>query len=153
MVFHWRGVYGDGRGFRGAHQNDIAEMTLTAIRPMLVLASVLFATWSLIAWPTCLYFDTDTKVASLAATINLLPGWWTLILIERSRRIDPTLQIAALTANALIRLIFPVVAGGLGWYLISELQGRELELVVWSGVFYVVSLITGTTLSYRIVTS
>jgi len=120
---------------------------------MLVLAGVLFATWSLIALPACLYFETNTKAATFAATINLLPGWWTLILVERSRRIDPTLQIAALTGNALIRLIFPVVAGGLGWYLISGLEGREFELVVWSGVFYVIALIAGTTLSYRIVTS
>lgn len=128
-------------------------MTTSPIRPLLYLTVCVFAIWSLIAVPVCAYSGANLKAVNLAAMINLLPGWWTLILVTRSRRIHPTLQVAVLTGNGLIRLIFPVVAGGVGWYLISDLQDRELELVVWSGVFYVVSLIAGTTISYRIVSS
>ncbi|WP_162136214.1 hypothetical protein [Zavarzinella formosa] len=105
------------------------------------------------AAPAILFFGTDSKTTILAAVINLLPGIWTLMMAARIRAIHPTLQIAILMGSVFIRLGFAVVAGGLGWYLISDLQGHELELVIWGGVFYVVALIAETLLVHRMVST
>jgi hypothetical protein len=122
-------------------------------RPALTLSLVILGTWIVLAGAAWAAFGVALKAPSLAAVVNWLPGVWTLGLIHKSRASAPTVQIAILMGSSFIRLGLAVVGGGLGWYLISDLHGRELALVIWGGVFYVVTLVAETTLAYRMVAS
>ena len=128
-------------------------MTPSIYRPLLALSGVLLAAWLFIAWPVSHFAGRNTKPATLAMLVQLVVGLWTLRLTWRARKAEPALQVVVLAGNAMIRMIFPVVAGAFGWYLISDLQGRELELVVWFGLFGVVVLIFGSVIAGKILSS
>lgn len=122
-------------------------------RPVLWFTSVIIGFGLLTIIPTCLITQTDAKPAILAALSNWFPGVWSLRLADKSRKLVPILQIAILLGLSFVRLGLAVVTGALGWYLISDLHDRELELLLWGCAFYVVSLITGTILIHDIVSS
>ncbi len=122
-------------------------------RATLTLTAVILGTWIVLTGPAWGVFGADPRPSAFAAGVNWLPGVLTLGLICWSRTGNPTVQTATLLASSFIRLILSVVGGGLGWYLFPYLRGLALDLVVWGGIFYVVTLVTESMLVHRLVST
>lgn len=121
-------------------------------RPILLLTLCLGCGWGLIEIASIVCGYDNRKVTLLACLSSWWPSVWSIMLIDRTRKTAPIIQIGVAISISFIRLIFTVVTGALGWYLISDLQERALELMVWGVVFYVLALVVSTRLIYQMVT-
>lgn len=122
-------------------------------RSVLTITAAILGTWVVLAGPAWWIFGADPRPSFLGAAVNWLPGVLTMGLIHWTRTARPTVVTAVALGSSLIRFVFAVVGGGLGWYLIPCLRGHALELVIWGGVFYLVALVVETTLALRSVTT
>jgi len=122
-------------------------------RSVATITGAILGTWVVLAGSAWWAFGADPGASGLAAAVNWLPGMVTIGLIHWTRKARPTVVTAVALAASFIRLIFAVVGGVLGWYLIPCLRGHALELVIWGGVFYVIALVVETTLALRSVTT
>jgi hypothetical protein len=93
------------------------------------------------AGPSWLLGGDGPEVTVPAAAVCLIPNLLALSVNELVKTRSQTAQTGVLLASFLVR---PLVAIGLGlaaYYLLPDLRGRALSLLVWGALFYLILLV------------
>jgi hypothetical protein len=96
--------------------------------------------WLLIAGPAALVSDEGPQVTVPAALVCLVPNLLALGVAGLVRTTNPITQMGILLASFLIRPLLALALGFATYYLFPPLKGREVSLLVWGAVFYLIDL-------------
>jgi hypothetical protein len=105
----------------------------------IVLGAAVLA-WLLLAGPAMLLGGAGPEVTVPALVVCLAPNLLALGAAELAQARGQTVQTAVVLVSFVVR---PVVAFGLGlaaYYLLPDLQGRAVALLVWGALFYLILL-------------
>lgn len=98
--------------------------------------------WVVLAGPAMLLGGAGPEVTVPALVVCLAPNLLALGAAELVRARGQTVQTGVVLVSFVVR---PVVAFGLGlaaYYLLSDLRGRVVPLLVWGALFYLILLAT-----------
>jgi hypothetical protein len=107
---------------------------------MALVAGVTALAWLVMAGPSWLFGGDGPEVTIPAALVCLVPNLLALGVNELVKTRSQSAQTGVLLASFLIR---PLLAIGLGlavYYLLPDLHGRALSLLVWGALFYLILL-------------
>ena len=107
----------------------------------IVLGAAVLA-WVVLAGPAMLLGGAGPEVTVPALLVCLAPNLLALGAVELARARGQTVQTGVVLVSFLVR---PVAAMGLGlaaYYLLPDLRGRAVPLLVWGALFYLVLLAT-----------
>ncbi len=96
--------------------------------------------WVLLAGPAALVSDEGPAVTVPAALVCLVPNLLALGVARLVRAKDQVTQMGVLLASFLVRPLVALALGLAVYYLFPPLKGRELSLLVWGAVFYLIIL-------------
>jgi hypothetical protein len=96
--------------------------------------------WVMLAGPAALVSDEGSTVTVPAALVCLVPNLLALGVAGLVRTKSQLTQMGVLLASFLIRPLVALALGLLAYKLYPPLQGRELSLLVWGTVFYLILL-------------
>lgn len=96
--------------------------------------------WLLLALPAALVSAEGPTVTVPAALVCLVPNLLALGVARLVRTKSPYTQVGVLLASFVIRPLVVVVLGTAVYFLFPPLRGRELSLLVWGAVFYLIIL-------------
>ena len=105
--------------------------------------------WLVLALPAALLGGAGPEVTVPALVVCLAPNLLALGAVELARARGQTVQTGVVLVSFLVR---PAVAIGLGlaaYYLVPDLRGRAVPLLVWGALFYLVLLAAETVVVSR----
>jgi hypothetical protein len=111
------------------------------VKGFAVVVGAALLAWLVLAGPAALMSDEGPSVTIPAALVCLVPNLLALGVAALVRGKSQLTQMGVLLASFLIR---PLVALGLGlavYYLLPDLRGRALSLLVWGALFYLIILV------------
>jgi hypothetical protein len=76
-----------------------------------------------------------------AALVCLAPNLLALIVVEVVRSRSETARTGVLLASFLVRPLLAIGLGFVVYVLMPDLKGRELSLLVWGAMFYLILLV------------
>lgn len=110
------------------------------MKGLAVVVGTAVIAWLALAGPAALVSDEGPSVTIPAALVCLVPNLLALGVAALVRGKSQLTQMGVLLTLFLIR---PLVALGLGlavYYLLPDLRGRALSLLVWGALFYLIIL-------------
>jgi len=110
------------------------------VRGWLLVLGTAAVAWLVLAGPAALVSDEGPEVTVPALLVCLVPDLLALVAARLVRSKEQMFQTGVVLASFLIR---PLLALGLGfgiYVLLPHLRGRELSLLIWGAVFYLLIL-------------
>jgi len=112
------------------------------VRGLGIVLGAAAVAWVVLAGPAMLLGGAGPEVTVPALVVCLAPNLLALGAAELVRARGQTVQTGVVLVSFVVR---PVVAFGLGlaaYYLLSDLRGRVVPLLVWGALFYLILLAT-----------
>lgn len=106
---------------------------------LIVLGTAAIA-WLLLAGPAALLSNEGPTVTIPALLVCLVPNLLALLVTELVRSKSDLTRMGVLLASFLFRPFLAVGLGFVVYFLLPALRGRELSLLVWGAIFYLVIL-------------
>jgi len=110
------------------------------VRGFAVVVGAAVLAWLVLAGPAALVSDEGPTVTGPAALVCLVPNLLALGVAGLVRGKSQLTQTGVLLASFLIRPLVALALGLAAYYLYPPLKGRELSLLVWGAVFYLIVL-------------
>ena len=105
-----------------------------------VLLGVAVVSWLVLAGASMLLGGAGPEVTVPALLVCLAPNLLALGVVELIRTRSEWTRTAVLLVSFLARPILAIVLGICVYFLLPHLKGRELSLLVWGAVFYLILL-------------
>jgi hypothetical protein len=110
------------------------------VKGLLIVVVTAILAWIVVAGPAALMTNEGPEVTVPALLVCLVPNLVALIVAGLVRPRGPAVLTGVLLASFLIRP-FVSIALGFGLYaVLPRLHGRELSLLVWGALFYIILL-------------
>jgi hypothetical protein len=110
------------------------------VRGLVALVGVTLLAWVVLAGPSMLLGGDGPEVTVPAALVCLAPNLLALIVVEAVRSRSETARTGVLLASFLVRPLLAIGLGFVVYVLLPHLKGRELSLLVWGAMFYLILL-------------
>lgn len=110
------------------------------MKGVLIVLGTGVGAWLVLAGPAALFTAEGPEVTVPALLICLVPNLAAVIVATRIRNKSSQVYLGVLLASFLVR---PFVSLGLGfatYFVLPALRGRELSLLVWGALFYIIIL-------------
>jgi len=110
------------------------------VRGVAVVLGAAVVGWLVLALPAALVSDEGPAVTLPALVVCLVPNLLALAVAGLVRGKSQLTQTGVLLASFLVRPLVALGLGLAGYYLLPDLRGRAVSLLVWGAVFYLILL-------------
>lgn len=110
------------------------------MKGVLIVLGTAIAAWVLLAFPAAMLSDEGPSVTLPALLVCLAPNLLAVLVTVLVRKQSERVRTGVIVASFVFR---PLIALGLGFGLyvvLPALHGRELSLLLWGALFYVILL-------------
>ena len=111
------------------------------MRGLAFVVGVTVLAWLVMCGPSWLLGGDGPEVTVPAALVCLIPNLLALGVTELVKTRSLTAQTGVLLASFLVRPLLSVGLGLSAYYLLPDLRGRALSLLVWGALFYIILLV------------